>query len=215
MINAGVLTFQEFAMHETLPLSTIQEAVLEFLQERNDVALFGAQAVNAYISEPRMTQDVDLLSTRARELAEELREHLSRKFHIATRVREIGEGKGFRVYQVRSEGNRHLIDLRAVDALPESQRIEKILVLTPAELIASKVISYQSRQGKPKAGTDWRDLAMLLLKFSELKTENGAVGKILRERKTDEKTLEKTLDAWRELVAQEILLEDENEDLIF
>ena len=66
-------------MHETLPLSKIQEAVLEFLQGRDDVVLFGAQAVNAYVSEPRMTQDVDLLSPRAKDLAEELREYLSEK----------------------------------------------------------------------------------------------------------------------------------------
>ena len=32
MLNAGVLTFREFAMHEPLPLGTIQQAVLEFLQ---------------------------------------------------------------------------------------------------------------------------------------------------------------------------------------
>ncbi len=56
MINADVLTFQEFAMRETLPLSKIQEAILEFLQGRTDVVLFGAQAVNAYVSDPRMTQ---------------------------------------------------------------------------------------------------------------------------------------------------------------
>ena len=64
-------------MHEPLPLSKIQEAVLEFLQGRDDAVLFGAQAVNAYVSEPRMTQDVDILSTRAKALAEELREYLS------------------------------------------------------------------------------------------------------------------------------------------
>ena len=94
MLNAGVLTFQEFAMRESLPLSTIHESVLEFLQGREDVVLFGAQAVNAYVSEPRMTQDIDLLSTDAKNLAEELREFLSVKFHIALRVREIGD-KGF------------------------------------------------------------------------------------------------------------------------
>lgn len=198
-------------MREPLPLSTIHEAVLEFLKGRDDVVLFGAQAVNAYVSEPRMTQDVDLLSTRAKELAEELREHLNQKFHIAVRVREIADGKGFRIYQVRSEGNRHLVDLRLVEELPNTQRIENILVLSPAELIASKVVSYHSRKGKPKAGTDWRDLAMLLLKFSELKTENGEVSKILRARKSSAVVL----DVWLELVAQEILLEDENEDLIF
>ena len=51
MLNAGVPTFQEFAMRETLPLATIHESVLEFLKGRSDVVLFGAQAVNAYVSE--------------------------------------------------------------------------------------------------------------------------------------------------------------------
>ncbi|MEJ7699332.1 MAG: hypothetical protein WKF71_06750 [Pyrinomonadaceae bacterium] len=70
MLNADVLTFQEFAMREPLPLSKIHQAVLEFLQGRDDVVLFGAQAVNAYVSEPRMTQDVDLLLVRAKDLGE-------------------------------------------------------------------------------------------------------------------------------------------------
>ena len=66
-------------MHEPLPLSKIQAAVLEFLQGRDDAVLFGAQAVNAYVSEPRATQDVDIMSNRAHEFAEELREHLSER----------------------------------------------------------------------------------------------------------------------------------------
>jgi hypothetical protein len=69
MFNAGSLTFQEFIMSEALPLATIQEAVLEFLRGRDDVVVFGAQAVNAYVPEPRMSQDIDLLSPRAAELA--------------------------------------------------------------------------------------------------------------------------------------------------
>lgn len=211
MLNADVLTFQEFAVHETLPLSKIQEAVLEFLQGRDDVVLFGAQAVNAYVSEPRMTQDVDLLSIRAKDLAEELREYLSEKFHIAVRVCEIGEGKGFRIYQTRKEGNRHLVDLRAVSDLPNAQTIENVRVLSPAELLASKVVSYHSRKGKPKSGTDWRDLAVLLLQFPELKSETSEVGKILERRGDDEKILK----VWREIVAQDLQFEDENEDLIF
>ena len=56
MLNAEVLTFQEFVTHEPLPLSKIQGAVLEFLQGRDDAVLFGAQAVNAYVSEPRATK---------------------------------------------------------------------------------------------------------------------------------------------------------------
>lgn len=196
-------------MREALPLAEIQEAVLEFLRGREDAVLFGAQAVNAYVGEPRMTQDIDLLSTRAVELADELREHLSGKFHIAVRVREISEGKGLRLYQVQKAGNRHLVDLRAIERLPETLVIENIRILAPAELIASKVISYHARRGKPKSGTDWRDLAMLLLTFPELKSETSAVTGLLKD------AGEGVQSVWRELVAQEIELENEDEDLDF
>src|SRR5882672_7722351 len=101
MLNAGTLTFEEFAMREPLPLATIHDAVLEFLRGRDDAVVFGAQAVNAYVGEPRMTQDIDLMSPRAAELAEELREYLNERFHIAVRIREIGEGRGYRLYQVQ------------------------------------------------------------------------------------------------------------------
>ena len=195
-------------MHEPLPLSKIQGAVLEFLQGRDDAVLFGAQAVNAYVSEPRMTQDVDILSTRARELAEELREHLSDMFHIAVRVREIGEGKGFRIFQNRKEGNRHLVDLRSVDELPATETIENIKVLSPVELIASKVISFHSRKGKPKSGTDWRDIAVLLLRFPELKEK---VSETLQANNVGNSVLE----AWAEISNQDFQVEDEDEDLSF
>ncbi len=193
-------------MRETLPLSTIQKAILEFLQGREDVVLFGAQAVNAYVGEPRMTQDVDLLSTDAKNLAEELRTFLSEKFHIA--VREVADGKGFRIYQIRSEGNRHLIDLRAISEFPATERIEDILVLSPVELLASKIISYHSRKGRPKAGTDYRDLGMLLLQFPELKEK---VSETLRAKNVGETVLE----TWAEIASQDFQFEDEDEDLSF
>lgn len=208
MLNADVLTFQEFAMNETLPLSKIHGAVLEFLQGREDVVLFGAQAVNAYVSEPRMTQDVDLLSTNAKEFSEELREQLSEKFRIAVRVREIGEGKGFRIYQTRKEGNRHLVDIRPVENFPDTETVEDIKVLSPLELIVSKVISYHSRRGKPKSGTDWRDLGFLLLKFPELKEK---VLGVLKEKNVGEAILK----TWSEIENQDFQIEDEDEDLIF
>src|ERR1700682_2452166 len=161
VLNAGVLTFKEFVMREPLPLATIHEAVLEFLRGRDDVVVFGATAVNAYVSEPRMTQDIDLMSTRAPELADELRAYLSERFHIAVRVREVRGGKGYRLFQMQKSGNRRLVDVHTVKSLPNSQTVEDIQVLTPPELIASKVCSYHSRQGQPKGGTDWRDIAML------------------------------------------------------
>src|SRR5437773_1981141 len=161
MFGDGSLTFREFAMREPLPLATIHDAVLEFLRGRDDAVLYGAQAVNAYVSEPRMTQDVDIASNRGKALAEEVRAFLHQRFHIAVRVREIRDGLGYRVYQVRKPENRHLVDVRPVDALPPSQRVEDVLVVTPPELIAGKVAAYFRRRGKPKAGTDWRDLAII------------------------------------------------------
>jgi Nucleotidyl transferase AbiEii toxin, Type IV TA system len=204
-LNAGVLTFEEFAMRERLPLATIHDAVLEFLRGRDDAVLFGAQAVNAYVAEPRMSQGIDLVSTRAAKLAEELRDHLSGRFHIAVRVREIAGGKGFRLFQIQKPRNRHLVDLRTVKSLPQAERIEDVLVTSPPELIAQKVISYHARRGQPKAGTDWRDLAMLLLTFPELKQEDGAVSDALRSIGAKEDVMK----TWRELVAQELI---ESED---
>lgn len=177
-------------------VSRTLKAVLEFLRDRDDVVVFGAQAVNAYVSEPRMTQAIVLLSTRAAELAEALRAYLSARFHIAVRVREIGEGRGYRLYQVQKSGNRHLVDLRPVAQLPSAQRIEQALVASPAELIAYKVIAYHQRRGKPKSGTNWRDLAMLLLTFPELKQASGPVSERLRAAGADEAVM----NLWRELV---------------
>ena len=208
MFDAGTLTFREFVMSEPLLLATIQNAVLEFLRNREDGVVFGAQAVNAYVSEPRMTQDVDLLSTRAEDLAEELREHLSQRFHIAVRVREIGEGRGYRLFQIQKSGNRHLVDVRPVDVLPSAQRVAGVLVMAPAELVASKVVSYCGRRGQPKSGTDWRDIAMLLLQFPELKHSSGPVAEALRAAGVKPEILA----TWHELAAQEIQPPDADDE---
>jgi hypothetical protein len=207
MFSPGVLTFQEFAMQETLPLAAIQNSILEFLRGRDDAALFGAQAVNAYVAEPRMTQDIDLLSPRAVELAEELRNYLGERFHIAVRVREIGEGRGYRLYQIQKSGNRDLVDVRPVESLPATQRIAEVLVIAPADLIAAKVVAYHQRRGHPKSGTDWRDLAMLLLTFPSLKSDPGLVTERLQAMGVDPPVLA----AWRELVEQEIKPADEGD----
>jgi len=195
-------------MSESLPLATIQEAVLEFLRGRDDAVVFGAQAVNAYVPEPRMSQDIDLLSTRAAELAEELRAHLSDKFHVAIRVREVADGRGYRLYQIQKTGNRHLVDIRLVQSLPPSQRISQVLVATPEELIALKVIAYHQRRGQPKSGTDWRDVAMLLLTFPELKSMGGPV----TERLKAEGAGEDVMNLWSDLVKQTIQSTDEDDE---
>lgn len=210
MLNTEVLTFQEFVTHEPLPLSKIQGAVLEFLQGRDDVVLFGAQAVNAYVSEPRATQDVDIMSNRAKEFAEELREHLSERFHIAVRVREIKD-KGLRIYQVRKEGNRHLVDVRVEDVFRPNQLVEKVNVLTPTELIASKVTSYCSRKGQPKAFTDRRDLAFLMLRFPELKVKDGEVYNSLVRQDVNEEVME----FWNDLVDEFVVPPEADDDLSY
>ena len=195
-------------MQEPLPLATLQQAVLEFLRGRDDAVVFGAQAVNAYVDEPRMTQDIDLLSPRAESLVQELREHLSQRFHVAMRVRTVAKGRGFRLFQSRKLGNRHLVDVRAVDALPRSERIAGVLVTAPAELIAMKVIAYHRRRGQPKSGTDWRDLAMLLLRFPDLKNESGPVDERLRAAGAESDVL----NVWRDLVQQDFQPEGDGEE---
>lgn len=208
MFGDGSLTFREFAMGEPLPLATIQDAVLEFLRGRKDAALFGAQAVNAYVDEPRMTQDVDIVSTNGSACAEAVRAHLADRFHIAARVREVAGGKGFRIYQLRKPHNRHLVDVRPVEVLPPTQLVDDLLVVSPPELIANKVVAMSRRRGKPKGGTDWRDIAVLLLKFPHLKATQGAVSERLAAASADAEALK----AWEGLVAQQITAEaDEDE----
>ncbi|MBI2480747.1 MAG: hypothetical protein HYV60_19605 [Planctomycetia bacterium] len=206
MFGDGALTFREFAMGEKLPLATIHDAVLEFLRGRTDAAIFGAQAVNAYVDEPRMTQDVDIMSCRAAELAEELRANLNQRFHIAVRIREVKLGVGYRLYQVREPRNRHLVDVRTVDQLPACNVIDGVLVPIPAQLICQKVLSMTGRPKTAKGMIDGADLRRMLLAFPELKAAEGPVTDSLRAVDASDSAHE----AWQELVAQEILPEDED-----
>jgi hypothetical protein len=208
MFGDGSLTFQEFAMREPLPLATIHDAVLEYLRGRKDAVLFGSHAVNAYVSEARMTQDVDIMSNRGEEFAEEVRALLNKKFHIAVRVRNIREGLGFRVYQVRKPANRHLVDVRPVVEFPPFQKVKAVQVLTPVELIAAKVVCMLSRANTPKGAMDQADLRRLLLTFPELKAKKGPVA----ERLTETGCSNEVMAAWVELVGQDIQAQaDEDE----
>jgi hypothetical protein len=207
MFGDGALTLREFAMKEPLPLARVHEAVLGFLRNRDDVVLFGAQAVNAYVDEPRMTQDVDVLSTRAAEIAEELRTRLAEEFHIAVRVRVVAGGKGFRIYELRQPKNRHFADVRQVDQLPATQLVADVRVPLPEELIALKLIGLAARPGQPKADTDRRDLKVMLLAFPQLKSETGLVLDCLKRVHADESVVTE----WRELVASTIQPETEEE----
>ena len=199
------LTFREFAMKEPVPLAEIQQFVLEFLCDREDAAVFGAQAVNAYVDEPRMSQDVDILTLNAETLAEEIRAGLNLRFNIAVRVRAVPSGQGFRVYQIQKPNNRHLVDIRSVPKLPPCQRVERILIPIPSELISQKVISMTSRSKTAKGMTDIADLRRLLLTFPELKTIEGLVLEALRTASASPLAIA----AWSELAEQEIELESD------
>jgi hypothetical protein len=208
MFGDGALSFREFVMREPLPLATIHDAVLEFLQGRDDAVLYGAQAVNAYVDESRMTQDVDVMSTRAEALAGDIKKYLNEKFHIATRVRNVREGLGFRVYQLQMPKNRHLVDVRPVQSFPPTQRVDKVLVVSPAELAANKVVAVHERQGTPKGFTDRRDLAVLLLTFPELKDVEGAVLKRLRAGGAGEDAIQ----TWRTIAAEPLRPFEEDDE---
>lgn len=200
MFGDGSLSLREFAMREPLPLARVRDEILDFLRNREDAVLFGAQAVNAYVDESRMTQDVDILSTRARELSEELREHLAKKFSIDTGVRDDSRGQGFRVYQLRQPKNRHLADVRQVNAFPATQIICEVRVPLQEEVIAQKLITLSLRSKQPKGDTDRRDLKVLLLAYPHLKTPTGPVLDRLRAAGADDRVIAE----WNRLVATPI-----------
>jgi hypothetical protein len=204
------LTFREIVMNEPLPKGAIQQAIIEFLKDRNDAAVFGAMAVNAYVDERRMTEDIDIASPNAQQLAEALRQYLNDRFQIAVRVRTVRDGVGFRLYQLSKPENRHLADVRPVAALPSIQSVDGVPVVTPPELIVGKVISCIRRKGKPKSFTDRRDLAHLLLKFPELKTPHGVVEQRLKA----ESAGDEVLSFWHQLAAEEILPEKDDDEFV-
>lgn len=83
-VGKPMLTAAEYHMHEPLPIFRIQEAIFDFCRDRSGVVVFGAQAVNLYVSAPRMTQDVDLLCVDPGLVAGALARHIAETFHVAT-----------------------------------------------------------------------------------------------------------------------------------
>jgi hypothetical protein len=137
-----------------------------------------------------------------------LRIHLNERLHIPVRVRTVRDGIGFRLYQLAKPKNRLLVDVRPTDVLPTVERIDGVLVVTPPEVIAGKVMSCVRRKGKPKSFTDRRDLAHMLLRFPEYKTEQGEVQQRLIAGAADEEVLA----FWRQLVAEEIVAEEDDDE---
>ena len=200
MFGDGPLSFYEFATREPHPLAIIQTAVLKFLRRRNDVALCGSQAVNAYVAETRLTEDVDVLALHAAQLAQELRVFLKGKFRMAIRVGELRNRLEFRVYQARRPKPRYLVDIRPIAELPPTKWVSQVQIVSPAEVIAGKVIVLHHRKQTPKSGTDWRDLALMLLTFPKLRADPGPV----RDRLLHHGIGTEILDTWNQILERKI-----------
>lgn len=97
-------------MKDPLPRATVHAAIFDFVRE-HDLVVFGAQAVNLYVPDDdvRMTADVDMMSPTPAETAKGLAEYLRERFHVAMRIRRAKGG--YRIYQPRKEGPRHLAEI--------------------------------------------------------------------------------------------------------
>jgi hypothetical protein len=176
-----MLTATEYLMREPLPLYRIHEAIFDFCRGRSELTIFGAQAVNIYVAEPRMTQDVDIFTPTPRETAEALATALNQAFHVAVRIREIADGKAYRVYQLRNEGNRHLADFRIVEfPLDDATEQEGIRYASLPLMVAMKVSALAKRRLAPKGATDLADVRRLLLAHPELRDAEGPVAEAIR-----------------------------------
>ncbi len=205
-IVAGCITLHEMNQPMEVSLSEIHRSLLSFLQNRPDLVVFGAYAVNAYLKpeDVRMTADIDIQALQGKALASEVRQYLNQEFYIATRIREIGKNKAWRIYQIIKSGNRHLVDIRQVENLPNFEIVNNIQILSPLELIQAKIISAYARRQQPKGFSDLRDLYSLMLTFPQL------VGQIQLDSGD-----EGLLQFWRSLQSQKIDLPEEDEDLLY
>jgi hypothetical protein len=175
-----MLTATEYLMREPLPLHRVHEAIFDFCRGRTDLTIFGAQAVNLYVAEPRMTQDVDIFSATPRQTAEALANALNEAFHVAVRVREIAGGKAYRVYQLRNDGNRHLADVRLTEfSLDDSTEQEGIRYASLPLMVAMKAAALAKRRMAPKGATDLADVRRLLLAHPELRSADGPVAEAI------------------------------------
>ena len=196
-------------MGEPLPVYRLQEVIFEFCRGRMDVVVFEAQAVNLYVGEPRMTQGVDLLCTAPDVVAAALASRLDEQFHIAVRVRELRPGKAYRVFQIRSEGNRHLADLRLAE-FPLTDLVERdgIRYVGLPMLVALKVLAMVKRRLAPKGATDLADLRRLLFAHPELRQEDGSVTHSIRAIGGGEADFLQ----WRALLAEPIVSDEETDE---
>jgi hypothetical protein len=153
-----------------------------------------------------MTQDVDLLSPRPREEADALAQALGSRFRVAVHTREVGAGTGFRIYQLRREGNRHFADVRLAEfPLDDSIERDGILYVSLPTLIALKLRALSRRRLAPKGATDLADLRRLLLSNPELRSEQGPVSDAIQRIGGGEDVA----STWRELLSEPTVTDEE------
>ena len=192
-------------MNEPVPLARVHEVIFEFCRGRDDVVVFGAQAVNLHVATARMTEDVALLVRSPESLADELSAHLHRLLRIAVRVREVKPGIGYRIYQPRKEGSRHLADVRLADVdIGEPVVRDGIRYTSPAVTLAMKICALEKRRFAPKGATDLADVRRLLIAHPELREEQGVVSAAI-ERLGEPRAIE----AWRALLKEPIVSDDD------
>jgi hypothetical protein len=203
-----MLTAAEYHMRETLPIFRIQEAIFEFCRGQPDIAIFGAHAVNLYVADARMTQDVDILCLNPAAVAAALARRLGELFQVTVRVREFRPGLSYRVFQLRAEGNRHLADTRLAE-FPLTDVVEQdgIRYVGLALLTALKVMALVRRKLAPKGATDLADVRRILLGHPELRQDEGDVAMAIR--------LAGGVDAelrqWRALLAEPAVTDEETD----
>jgi hypothetical protein len=204
-----MLSITEFITQEPLPIHRIHEAIFEFCRGREDVVVFGAQAVNLYSPTERMTQEVDLLSGQPEELANALARVLGDQFHVAVRVREVSAGKGFRVYQIANQGNRHLADVRLAE-FPLDDAVERqgVRFVSLPIMVAMKVRALAKRRLAPKGATDLADLRRLLIAHPELREKTGSVADAIARSGGGAETLR----TWHELLEEPVLTDEESDE---
>ena len=113
------------------------------------------------------------------------------------------------MFQLRKPKNRLLVDVRQIDRLPPRQIVERVQVPTPEVLVALKVVACDARRGQPKSDLDLRDLKVLLLAHPSLKRESGPVENALK----NAGAVASAVVLWRDLVAMDIVVADEDADL--
>ena len=207
LLGDAPLTLREFVTDEPEPLAAIFREIVPLLAAHEDAVVFGAHAVNAYCEPERMTADIDVLSTDAAGLAEDIRALIAEQFRIAMRVREVVPG-AFRVSQLRKPKNRHLAHVRQVAQLPPFREIGRVRVVEPVELAAMKAIAIAARKGQEKGLSDRLDLHRLLRACPDLRAEDGPVPARLTALGADIAAVA----AWREVVQAPLEVDDQDSD---